>query len=107
MTDLDVIREACVRANPEIIVLREAATFTGEILEENRTIRLADVLLAIHAKAPANKTLITLESDGQFVVHWMNFSKMQSKLGPTWNLLKDSLEDQSPKTLSFIADLLR
>ena len=101
---LEKIRAKCIEVNPEIVEYHP-----GDRLRTDgwvRTIRLADVLLAIYAQSPANKTLITLESDGQFVVTSYDNAGKKMELGPTWNLRKDSLEDQSPECITFISSIL-
>jgi hypothetical protein len=69
-------------------------------------ITLAVVLRAIHKINAANKTLVNVECDGQFLKHWFNFSTKKSKLGPTWNLAKDNYDDQSEATKEFIGEML-
>lgn len=108
MTHHDIVLEACVRANPEIKQIDCGSPCHCKILKY-RDVRLADVLLAIVSRQPSNKTLITLESDGQFVEHWFNYAGKQSKLGPIWNLRNDSLEwhrDNKPETVAWLAKLL-
>lgn len=70
-----------------------------------RPIRLADVLLAIITKDPANRTRVIVESSGQFI--FCVFGDEGKKAGPSWNLLKDSLTDQSPETIDFLYQLLK
>lgn len=56
---------------------------------------------------PANKTLVTLECDGQFVLTSFpsNFEEKRA-LGPTWNLSKDNYDEQTEETRRFIGNLL-
>lgn len=65
---------------------------------------LADVLNAIQKKDPANKTKITLESDGQFLIY---SPKDNGKLlGPTWNLLLP-FDQQDEPCIDFLFELLK
>lgn len=136
--NLQKIKDACIKANPEIMELKfgcevlmqySAETqiintpknegkwfgitnyetaFNPEEVKEilGRPIRLADVLLAIHAKAPENKTRITLESDGQFIQRLDNGSFTEPWARSNWNLKDDNLEHQSEECINFIAELL-
>lgn len=96
------IREACIAANPKAASCDIAGCDGHHI-----AYRLADVLLALHAKNAANKTLVNLECDGQFIEYWFDFgTKRQSKLGPAWDLRNDDLELQSDECVKFIHGLL-
>ena len=90
-TDYDIVREACIKANPDIEVGEEIAEENGMM----RPIRLADVLLAIREKMPLGNIPM---GHGTSVLNLM----MQH-----WNLRTDDLSQQSPETLKFLADLLR
>lgn len=106
-----IVREACIKANPEIIINKNAQLigFDHKVtyFEQSRPIRLADVLLAIlngsNAITPielnGDKT-VTLYADNPEIVgedenHWCD-----------WNLLKDDLSQQSEATMVFLAGLL-
>lgn len=71
---------------------------------ELRPIRLADVLLAIWKVTPANKTNITVECDGQFIQRTNGENPFTKE---TWNLRRDSLEDQEEPTINFIHELIQ
>ncbi len=105
MTDLEKVRAACVEAVPEIREEYPRCMGCGygfdyckkipkvcPIKYSDRPITLADVLLAIKT-APARKAyghLTALERTWfQTITHW--------------NLRKDSLDEQSPECLSFLA----
>lgn len=127
-THLEIIRAACVKANPEKKDERDHVNFPCQdictngrdtyhdwneqhgggcaIGNEAAPLRLADVLLAIWKQAPANKTLITLESDGQFIVTSYDNAGKKICSGPSWKLSEDDLTAQSDETLEFLASLL-
>lgn len=78
-----------------------------------RPIRLADVLLAIQAGnwIEKNRTW-SISTSGLFFPYEMvgagdEWDKEMNGKRPTWNLLKDRLEDQSDETLTFLAELLK
>lgn len=56
-------------------------------------------MLAILAANPANRTLVCLESSGQF------FNSLTKQLGVYW-LLGKPLSEQSSETLAFLHSLL-
>lgn len=102
---LSVIREACIKANPEIEKRRDwekvDPQFIGtekgiEYLSE-APIRLADVLLAI--EMPCGAWITSTD------FHCFHAADTDEEL-VTWNLRQDSLESQSPETLEFLAGLL-
>jgi len=113
--NLDLIRQKCIEANPEIDERRQVpcpegmigcATFHYEI--KTRPIRLADVLLAM------NK----LEHDGSYIIsaagifaHFKaegaRIDKALRILECSWNLRKDDLNEQPKETINFLAGLLR
>lgn len=70
-----------------------------------RPITLADVLRAIHLTAPANKTLVTLESDGQFIIKRYDDNGKTVEGGPRWNLSTD-LDGQSEECKAFLSKVL-
>lgn len=86
------IREACIKANPEIMSLGFGC--------EGRPIRLADVLLAIGRR----EDRIHLSCDGWFCLLDAYTSNFMRRFN--WYLHKDSLEDQSEETIDFIYSLL-
>lgn len=93
MKDIEIIREACIKANPELNL--DDHCYCGRGFE--KVIRLADVLLAIGntggsgygIKGDISKGAGTLEIASNIF----------------WNLRED-LEGQPPETLSFLASLL-
>lgn len=89
----------------------EGHSFCGndDIIEIiGRPIRLADVLLAIWKKNPANRTNVVLESSGQFrVTHTWGGRRDIIVLGETWNLLEDDIDRQSDDTIEFLHGLLK
>lgn len=125
---LQLIREACIKANPDIMKLQfgceiettrdktrgiviAAREFDVDVMLEGvrrsignrhvvsfgRPIRLADVLLAIQKNAHPN--------------NWPKIDVFGYMTGPSkcigWNLLSDTLTDQSDETIEFIANLLK
>lgn len=64
-----------------------------------RPIRLVDVLLAMRGL-----NYISIDPSGDF---WQTSTRGRSHLVANWNLRADSLEDQSPETISFIHSLLK
>lgn len=155
MNNLQKVRDATIKANPEILELkfgcvveyqdlRKSLKYPGHtkigtvirvsknghlVLDKGidskwtnaktakdvkiigRTIRLADVLLAIQKIEDSKYTDLVVNRWGEFLLD-EEISGEESKGGiytttlATWNLLKNRLEDQSPETLEFIANLL-
>lgn len=134
MTNLEIIKSACVRVNPSIMELGfgcellygdvrtrfmchfdkeyyeifptvngNNTVYHTEIIILGRPIRLADVLLAIYrsGSVPHKEGTTTGEN------YWKAIVDVVANAKKGWNLLKDNLEDQSPETLQFIADLLK
>ena len=91
MNKIDKIREACIKANPEIEQIcggEDVAHFCPNCSNKiGRPIRLADVLLAIGEVRP--DFLLA-------VGHPAN-----------WNLKDDNLENQSEETIGFIHNLIK
>lgn len=88
-TDLELIRDACIRANPDLKQVSRVEISNGEVLVEyENIIGLCDVLLAMEAKQGRRKP--SFETDVLAV----------------WNLRQDRLEDQSEPTKRFLAELL-
>lgn len=107
-TNLEIIRAACIKANPEI--KERASTDTGTdsrpkiYFEFEDDIRLADVLLAIDKTPHWMLGKWSVRSDGAIATP-DNF--MHGDILASWNLHKDDLTQQSPETLQFLADLLK
>ena len=126
--ELQDIREACIKANPEIVELKFGCTvkFKGgkphiiystaptsnfiycvgrfRQLRSNikeilgRPVRLSDVLLAIGGESTSQK-----EQESYSV----NLSKLCGfGWNVCWDLRNDNLDNQSPETISFIHSLL-
>lgn len=118
MTNLEIIRAACIKANPEILI-EEIEHDQGDqepaIEVVTRSIRLADVLWAIY-EAYLNGLLngkthqglnlaggIYADMSGEFLAGGvMDGASLEIK----WNLRKDSLKDQSEEIIAFLASLL-
>lgn len=124
MDKLKHIREKCIEANPEIKKRRyktqELLLYMFEQLEHDigvsipsvedhqkqakeyaiHPIRLADVLLAIGDILDETQTY--KEKMGDYFVVGHDEKDEQLK----WNLKDDNLDNQSPETLEFIANLL-
>ena len=64
-----------------------------------KPLTLPDVLRAVVKVNPANKTLVTMESDGQFVIDRIN-------LKCTWNLTKD-WSGQTQEVKDFIGGIIK
>ena len=107
---LELIRQKCIEANPEILETLSLSE-NAEIIHTrtiSRPIRLADVLLAM------NK----LEHDGSYIIsaagifaHFKaegaRIDKALRILECSWNLRKDDLNEQPKETINFLAGLLR
>jgi hypothetical protein len=107
---ITAIREACIRANPDIA--KPCPCPKGGIYDDgsvcqrcdgsqwwvDRPIRLADVLLAMQGM-----NYVTIDPSGDF---WISNTGGRSKLGESWDLRADDLSQQSPETIGFIHSLL-
>lgn len=99
------IREACIKANPEI-EKRELPEMSDSSFPWPE-IRLADVLLAILAVNPANRTNILVESGGLIKqMEWSDDDRYVYKSGADYNLRADDLTQQSDECIEFISSLL-
>lgn len=91
---LEVIRQACIKANPEKDIL--IPTFI-----------LSDVLLAIDKKHKmANGYVEYLVGCNGAFYSQESLCESQHELA-YWNLLKDSLSNQSSETIEFIYQLVK
>ena len=108
MTNTQKIREACIKANPEIVKRTRAVPMYSGIpfFKWKRTdykapepIDLADVLLARIKRFKHLAPVILNSRDDKML------DKEVLKIVRAWNL-KEKLENQSEKDLRFIADLL-
>jgi hypothetical protein len=95
---IDLIRAACIEANPSDTTLREQNSWQGLQIKRShgRPIRLADVLLAMDRYA---RTEVCVGKDGSFCVG--DGPKMA-----WWKLRKDDLTEQSDECVAFLAQLL-
>lgn len=104
---LEAIQRACIAANPEIVI-EEREHYSGEqepaIEAVIRTIRLADILLAIGEKIGLGGDVIAVDSDGTF--HQENDVGDFSCKNVNWNLRQDDLTKQSPECIDFLSELL-
>jgi hypothetical protein len=106
---LEAIRGACIKVNPEIEKREELYHPEGLGLSEPlhlfSKVRLADVLLAMK-DINAEKIWAVDVSCGQFFGQSISGgSPIYHKTG-IWNLRKDDLTEQSDECLTFLAELL-
>lgn len=98
---IEAIRAACIRANPEIVVNKHAQLIkqdhSVEYFEQCRSIRLADVLLAIGSGVRLEEQT----SSGELAIG------IAGRGWTRWNLRKDDLAEQSDECIAFLADLLK
>lgn len=110
----DIIREACIAANPDIVEMKKRFKLcsvhgVGEdrchCVIEPRPIRLADVLLAIGKSKRRGEYVMS--DDGEFweVVQGDETASL-NRCKVRYDLRK-TLEDQSQATQDFIASLIR
>lgn len=106
---LKVIRDACLKANPEIEVRNSSmmlkGTFTGLINHRDTKIRVADVLLALESIKSREHTY-WIDCGGQFASRKFS-EEHESWLHVFWNLRADNLNEQSDECVAFIAELLK
>lgn len=108
--NLQKIREACIKANPE---KRESYLSEGIWLEAIRVFRLADVLLALSK----TKYSVHIEANGRLVARTVGYSAAKpvvkkgvweaTRIACQYNLLQDDLSKQSEETIIFLASLLK
>lgn len=98
MTDLELIKAACVAANPD----KDWQHWETPDRLVDTSPRLADVLLAIGEKLPKTEYLVDARG---FVLSYSTLSVAEPSV--SWNLRADNLDDQSLECLAFIANLLR
>lgn len=98
------IKARCVYANPPREFgeydLREASDFIA-----SRTIRLADVLIAIRKGGIVDVSPTGIRMDGVWLCGGMVYDLEEPRRG-AWNLYEDDLGKQSPETIAFIGKLL-
>lgn len=125
---LEAVRAAIVKVVPEIMELKHGCFVsvngeepfifsTGEIPADafengdvqilGRTIRLADVLLALGAKT--NNALATYSVDTlghlRDIIHERYFWTSDGMIPIIWNLRNDDLTAQSPECIDFVYDI--
>jgi hypothetical protein len=86
--------------NPDEVVFMRSPRGNWDII--GRPITLEDVLVAIHQSDPANKTNITIESDGQFIERL----KDDTKTAREWWKLNTPLHLQSDECIAFLFRVL-
>ena len=91
--NIEIIREAAIKANPEEWIYK----MSGIELEKDRQPRLADVLHTLNRDGKFEK-----RSNSRLYIYFYR----SRDAAFIWDLLHDSLEDQSEETLQFLADLL-
>ena len=98
-TNLEIIRQKCIEANPEPYknLVRDNATNFA-------TIRLADVLLAIYTKLAREENIKSERIRG--MQQRNRYGALVDVLLDKYDLRKDDLNDQSEETITFIAQLL-
>lgn len=105
MTHLKAVREAVIKTNPEKFVVPANCLFHAGQKEQMcicERVGLADVLLALIENYETPQIGLGTGSDGQCL--WTFFDKDKAEI--LWNLRKDSLDDQSPETITFLHSLL-
>lgn len=102
---LETIREACIRANKEIVEQRPTRLVKGKTsVPDNigQEIRLADIFLAISKKVKDNREKTEILYD---LLPLWSINKKWS-----WNLKEDSLDwhaKHRPETIEFIYPLVK
>jgi len=106
---LEAIRQACIKANPEIVVNKHAQLIkfdhSVEYFEQCRPIRLVDVLLA-----GVTGMEYAVSEDGHFLklsgVTETGLNTYEG-IGIYWNLRTDDLIKQSEECIGFLYDILK
>lgn len=100
---LDAIRTACIKANPEIVEQKEihVSPLTGKHMKYDRPVRLADVLLAIDRTRCQIRALI--QSPDTLTIEKVGYGR---SIIFDWNLRQDDLNEQSDECIAFLANLL-
>jgi hypothetical protein len=106
MTNLDLIRQKCIEANPKIA---RRKVCDEEVCAIDLNIRLADVLLAVQKLGSEQLWIGASIRDGYAC--WLGVDDNNAIISfaedKSWNLREDDLTKQSPETLAFLADLLK
>lgn len=119
MTNLDKIKEACIKANPEIMELKVGCeVMYGDDLKEPCKVTLGNPYIVENNEVfnPWNRddTSDLFEilgrpirlADVLLVIFQAQQQRETVKIVLFWNLKDDNLEHQSEETLAFIASLL-
>ena len=105
---LQEVKQKIIEANPEIEVRNTSVKipepFSGLINYRDTTIRLADVLLAIRKHYTITFSVNAL---GEFEQRMFINNAWIIKSVSNWNLSKDSLDEQSEETISFLWEILK
>ena len=102
---LDLVRAACIEANPSDPTLRDQNSGQGLQIKRahGRPVRLADVLLAIERSD--HDELYSVGEGGWFYQDTLQ-GDGYANMDVLWNLRKDDLTEQSDECVSFLAQLL-
>ena len=104
---LQFIREKCIEVNPLVAgrntSMRIEGVFDGLINYRDNTIRLADILLAISKKHFPKAEHIFLKEIAEIELN--EFWEKIKDVIRRWDLLHDSLSDQSEETIDFLCFL--
>lgn len=96
---LEAIRQKCIEANQD--------KWTRSMQAREFPIRLADVLLAMHGNRKSGQLFAVVGNGAIYELSGGNFKEDADKPAlASWNLRQDDLEEQSPETIDFIANVL-
>lgn len=110
-TNLEQLKKKIRRANPKSN-WKELRGPAGMVLEMDRPIRLADVLLALEEAIKDKDYECRINTLGNFELIDLEITggskKFKVRLDDEirWNLKSDSLDNQSPETINFLTELL-
>ncbi|MEK7140730.1 MAG: hypothetical protein AAB815_03015 [Patescibacteria group bacterium] len=104
---LQFIKEKTIEANPEIVINKHAQLIhqdhSVEYFEQTRPIRLADILLVISKKHFPKAEHIFLKEIAEIELN--EFWEKIKDVIRRWDLLHDSLSEQSEETIDFLCSL--
>jgi len=105
MNNLDLIRAAVVKANPE---KWEPYCSWDATKKDSEPIRLADVLLMLHS-GPFERLMFVTDAGvfGEVVAGQGARGAKIEATGYQWDLRNDDLSKQSPECLAFLAGILK
>lgn len=109
---IKTIREKCIEAGCTVGGICSSHDYSHSdcfaCQMSNRTVRLADVLLAI--QGVGKNMRFNLTNGGHRDNLWIRcdniFGGEEDSECPMWNLLKDDLTQQSPETIDFLHNLI-